>query len=240
MRQEEISAVGETIGILTSDEAQDAMTASMTFVQRRAASKVNAQAKAKVVESLAASGKALQSPRLSWLAIHMQNDAFAKVEDSLDGMVVQLSVEQKDEVEKKDGCVSDLNSNDKETTMKNGHKDDVETEITVLQTDIEAKKEEQEHLQQEIYEAQVQLKKSSENREEENKLFQQTISDQRATQAILQKAIDRMAEFYSKKRSGVRRSDPGARQGYAPPDSSREQLGHVQEIRWRHRRARTP
>jgi len=129
----------------------------------------------------------------------MRNDAFAKVEEAVDGMVGQLGVEQKDEVVKKDGCVTDFNTNDKQTAEKTEHKEDVEVEINDLTSEIKAKTEEQESLKQQISEAQIELKKASENREEENKIFQQTISDQRATQAILKKALDKMASVYAKK-----------------------------------------
>merc|ERR1719421_654084 len=103
-------------------------------------------------------------------------------------MVGQLGEEQKTEVVKKDGCVSDFNTNEKQTTERNGHKEDVETEINSLETEITAKKEEEDMIKQQIADSQVELKKASENREEENKVFQQTIADQRATQAILKKA----------------------------------------------------
>merc|ERR1719353_1786073 len=52
---------------------------------------------------------------------------------------------------------------------------------------------------QEISDAQIEMKKASENREKENKEFQQTVADQRATQEILKKAKARLGEFYSKK-----------------------------------------
>merc|ERR1712048_633096 len=55
------------------------------------------------------------------------------------------------------------------------------------------------HLQDEIAEMQVQLKRAGEDREKENKDFQQTVSDQRASQKLLQKAMDILSSFYDKK-----------------------------------------
>ena len=52
---------------------------------------------------------------------------------------------------------------------------------------------------QQISDAQIEMKKASENREKENKEFQQTVADQRATQEILKKAMERLGEFYNKK-----------------------------------------
>merc|ERR1719473_1412503 len=47
------------------------------------------------------------------------------------------------------------------------------------------------------------MKRASEDREKENKEFMATVSDQRATQAILQKALARLKEFYDKKAAFV-------------------------------------
>jgi len=58
-----------------------------------------------------------------------------------------------------------------------------------LTKDIEANK-------KVIAETQAEMKKASEIREGENADFQQTVLDQRITQAILQKAIDRMSQVY--------------------------------------------
>merc|ERR1719236_423569 len=47
-----------------------------------------------------------------------------------------------------------------------------------------------------IAQTNVEMKTASENRELENKDFQVTVADQKATQAILKKAVDRMKAFY--------------------------------------------
>merc|ERR1719316_1752744 len=124
-------------------------------------------------------------------------------------MTGALDKEKKDEIVHKDDCVSDFNENEKQTTERNGHKADVEQEINDLDTDI-ARLDEEKKLASEIADAQVELKKAAEHREEENKEFQETISDQRATQAILKKAVDRLAEFYSKKSLVQTHQVPGA------------------------------
>jgi len=45
----------------------------------------------------------------------------------------------------------------------------------------------------------VEIKKAGEDRELENKSFQQTVTDQRVTQEILTKALDKLKSFYAKK-----------------------------------------
>merc|ERR1719311_195179 len=210
VRSEEIAAVGETIGILTDDDARDTMSAAGTFMQLRAQSKREVLQRESAADFLAKRGKELHSPRISYLSTRLRNDAFAKVKESIDGMVVQLGHEQEDEVATKDGCVSDFNTNDKQTTERNGHKEDVEVEIEELLTEVKKLNEEEAKLAAAIADAQIELKKASENREQENKDFQTTVSDQRATQAILEKAKDRLSQFYDKKALVQTGQVPGA------------------------------
>jgi len=63
--------------------------------------------------------------------------------------------------------------------------------MTKLEKEIAAAK-------KQIAETEVEKKKASMNREAENKEFQQTVTDQRATQEILKKALQRLKDFYSK------------------------------------------
>ena len=54
-------------------------------------------------------------------------------------------------------------------------------------------------LKAEIAEMQIQLKRAGEDREKSNKEFQMTVSDQRATQKLLQAALSVLQGFYDKK-----------------------------------------
>ena len=54
-------------------------------------------------------------------------------------------------------------------------------------------------LNAEIAQMQVDMKSTSEDREIENKDFQETIADQRASQVILAKALARLEVFYAQK-----------------------------------------
>jgi len=131
--------------------------------------------------------------------VRVRNDAFAKIKENIQGMVGQLDKEQKDEVTKKDDCVVNFNENDVQTKERGEFKTDVETDLNSVQAEIDTLTKEEEDLKQKIADIQIELKKAGENRETENKDFQVTISDQRATQAIVEKAMARMKEFYEKK-----------------------------------------
>merc|ERR1719160_1088372 len=61
--------------------------------------------------------------------------------------------------------------------------------------------------------------KATEIRSVENKDFQTVIQDQRATQAILEKAVARLKEFYDKKAAFVQEAAPG--EALAPPPAQK-------------------
>merc|ERR1719313_1766549 len=199
MRGEEIAAVSDTIAFLTNDDARDLFSKSLGFLQLHALSQRNAAQRAEAVKFLAEAGNKLSSPRISYLATRMRFDPFGKLRDGIDNMVGALGKEKGDEIHHKDDCISDLNENDKQTTERHEHKADVEQEINDLNAEEEQFTADEKRLLQEISDAQIEMKKASENREKENKEFQQTVSDQRATQDILKKAKARLGEFYDKK-----------------------------------------
>merc|ERR1719311_727384 len=203
MRSVEIATVDEAIDILTHDDSRDQFNAAGTFMQLRAQSRRQARARGVTAEHLAAAGDRLKSSRLSYLAVRVKNDVFAKIQQSIDGMVVQLDTEQHNEARKKDGCIKDEDTNEKQTIERTDHKDDVETEINALEADIEFQRQDQARLKSEIAEAHIAQKRASEDRLAENKQFQQVVTDQQATQKILLQAKDRLARFYAKKTSLV-------------------------------------
>merc|ERR1719428_1887676 len=189
MRGEEIQAVSETISILDSEDAHDQFTKSLGFIQLRADAERNAAVRVQTVKFLEDAGRRLKSARVSYLAMRMRFDPFGKMRESIDGMVVSLGKEKEDEIVHKDDCVTDLNTNEKDSNEKHEIKTDLETEISSLETDISELTDEEKRLIQEIADAQKQMKIASENREKENKEYQETIADQRATQAILKKQM---------------------------------------------------
>merc|ERR1719386_482351 len=60
--------------------------------------------------------------------------------------------------------------------------------------------------------------KANKNREAENKEFSETVNDQRATQAILEKAVARLQQFYDKK-ALLQEQAPG--EALAPPPAQK-------------------
>merc|ERR1719311_70026 len=125
-------------------------------------------------------------------------------------MVAELKQVQKDEVVKKDMCGKDLHENEMQTTAKNNEKADLESLIKDLETSKTTLADEIEALKAEVAETQTQYKRASELRLAENKEFQITVTDQKATQEILKKALNRLKAFYEKKSFlQVRTEQPG-------------------------------
>merc|ERR1711912_115787 len=115
------------------------------------------------------------------------------------GMVAQLLKEKEDEIKHKDFCVEEFNTNELQTEKKERAKQDLTAKIEDLDNTIKQLTEAIDQLKSEIAEMQVQLKRAGEDREKENKEFQMTVADQRATQKLLTAALNILKGFYAKK-----------------------------------------
>jgi len=199
MRADEVTAVAETIKILTDDEAHDTFSRSVGFLQESSSNKITSTLRNRVVSFLRAQNKQLQSPRLSLLAMSAMSDPFAKMKENIDKLVGGLQKTQEEEVEQRDFCIDELNKNEGQTVDAKNKKDDLEQKIEDLKQAIEAAVAAIAAAKKEIFETQVAMKQAAGNREQQNKEFQMTVADQRATQTILTKALDRLKAFYEKK-----------------------------------------
>jgi len=150
-------------------------------------------------------GASLTGPRaqLSTLAVTVQLDGFGKVKEAMDKMVADLKKEQQEEVELKQFCEKEFNQNEKETYENNEQKDDLEEKMDELEALIKKLDEEISDAKTQIEETTVGVKKASQTREEQNAEYQATVSDQRATQTILTKALDKLKAFYKKAKGGA-------------------------------------
>jgi hypothetical protein len=77
VRTEEQQALSETLEILTNEEANDAFTKSMSFVQKRALTKL-AGNRVKAADYLKKVGKNFRNPKIATLAVSMRLDAFPR------------------------------------------------------------------------------------------------------------------------------------------------------------------
>merc|ERR550514_323092 len=97
-----------------------------------------------------------------------------------------------------DFCTEGLNTNERETELKARDISELEAKIADLTSNIDELTKSIAQLEAEIAEMQTQLKRAGEDREMENKDFQQTVADQRATKELLKKAYDVLAAVFKK------------------------------------------
>merc|ERR1719473_1923103 len=117
----------------------------------------------------------------------------------MDAMVAELKTEQQEEVKFKSYCEAEFDKNEQATFKKTDEKEDLEGKMDQLASNIKQLEEEIAAAKQQIADTELAIKKASEAREEENAEFQTTVADQRATQAILAKALKKLESFYAKK-----------------------------------------
>jgi len=197
-REEEIAAISEALSMLTADDARDMFTSTYSFlqmrVQRRRLSAVN-----RAANILAHAAEKSNDASLLALSTSMRLDGFEKVKKAIDEMIADLKQEQADEVKHKDWCNEELHTNEMDTIAKTNTKKDLEAKVDSLTEQIDTLAKEIKETKAALAQTKVELQSANMDRVEENKAFQATIDEQRATQKLLLKVQDRLNEFYAKK-----------------------------------------
>merc|ERR1712032_337211 len=109
--------------------------------------------------------------------------------------------------------------NQLQTEKKDREKQDLIAKIEDLELSIKTLTSEIETLKSEVAEMQVQMKRAGEDREKQNKEFQQTVADQRASQKLLTAALNILKGFYEKKAAFLQKQEPA---GPPPPPGFKE------------------
>jgi len=195
-RATEIAAVGDALKILTDDSARDLFSSTLSFVQTSQRQQSKQKAAAKLLQAAAAR---TGSKTLANMAEHAKLDAFTVVTGEIDKMVGALKKEMAAESEHRDFCNDEISKNEASQKATEDTLADLEAELESLDADIDTLKKEIKTLTEQSTEMKVQIKKASEDRESENQVFQQTVADQRATKALLTRALHRLEEVYADK-----------------------------------------
>merc|ERR1719421_2777681 len=198
VRMEEISAIGEALGILTDDDAKDQL---LKFVQvsSNTARKAKTSSRERAARFVQQAAKRLHRPQLAALSVSMRADVFAKVKENIDAMVTALKKEQADEVKTKDFCNKEFHQNEMQSAEKANQKEDLTTLIADLEMSKTTLAEEIASLKEEVKQTYSEMKQASELRVKQNAEFQMTVTDQQASQKIIAKALDKLNAFYAKK-----------------------------------------
>jgi hypothetical protein len=199
-RMAEIVAVADAIKILNNDESFEMFNKMVApnpeFLQIKSSTSQK-ERRQQVVTLLQRAAHASGSSQIAMLAASAQLDAFTKVKELIDKMMVELGKQQAEEIEHRDWCIDGFNTNERETAAAYDKKESLQTKIADLNKLIEKLSKDIEASKAAIKEAEVQMKRASENREGENVDFQTTVNDHRVMSMILTKAIDRLKQVYS-------------------------------------------
>mmetsp|Transcript_150405 Transcript_150405/g.273612 ORF Transcript_150405/g.273612 Transcript_150405/m.273612 type:complete len:683 (-) Transcript_150405:119-2167(-) len=215
-RQLEMEAVSKALAVLSGDDAHDLFTKTFDFMQEKSTTSSVRRLQASRVLSDAA--KEFHNPRLTTLAVKVRLDAFTKVKKAIDDMIAELLKQKEAEIKKKDFCVDELDTNERDTQTNEQIKSDLTTKIADLELKIETLTKSIEKLKADIGDAQVMLKRAGEDREKESANFQMTVSDQKETMALLEKALGILQEFYGKA-AFLQKAEPA---GPPPPPGFKE------------------
>merc|ERR1719235_2002691 len=196
-RSVEIKAVGEAIAILNDDSARDLFTSTLSFAQIKARSSRQRRQQASSLLRAAAKKSTTHAAALVEVAEAAKLDAFKEVIGMVDEMVTALKKEQEDEVKHQEFCAKELKENLASQAATEDTISDLTATIATLEADIDTLATEIEELEAQVVEMKVQVKKASEDRAAENAAFQQTVADQRTTQALLKKALKKLEAVYS-------------------------------------------
>jgi hypothetical protein len=196
-RSIEIKAVGEAIAILNDDSARDLFTSTLSFAQLKAKETRVRRQQASSLLRAAAKKSTAHAQALVEVAEAAKLDAFKEVIGMVDEMVTALKKEQEDEVKHQEFCAKELRENLASQKETEDTISDLTATIATLEADIDTLAKEIEELEAQVVEMKVQVKKASEDRAAENQVFQQTVADQRTTQALLKKALAKLSEVYA-------------------------------------------
>jgi len=206
-RSAEIVALGETLNILTDDEARALFGKTVSFIQLHAgvstatAARERAQNRAtkRAMKRLMDIGKKHKNMALIGMAVRVRLDAFKKVKESMGKMLAVLKGQQSAEYTKWEECKKEIDQTEDEIKEAQETKSDLAEKRQDLKNTLSQLAASTDELKSEVASMEVELKKAGEGRKTENLLFQTSVSDQRATVAILGMAQGKLKAFYSAK-----------------------------------------
>lgn len=208
IRGEEVVALAEVIGILTSDDARDLFAKSVGTSFLQESSSVQDRRAERAMQHIVKVAKKHKNWVLLSLAVRVRLDGFTKVIATMDKMLAQLKKQQADEYEKHEQCKKDIDTTEDNIKISERKKKDLAEKHKDLSNTIETLSEQIETLKTEVSDMEVSLKKAGIDRKSENEIYQQQVADQRATVKILNMALERMKEFYQPSLVQVRQHQP--------------------------------
>jgi hypothetical protein len=216
LRNDEIAAISEAVGILNDDDALDvfkkAVPAAMVeteaqsgFLQTKNENKLK-----QAVEIVRAASKKNSDMHLSMLLQQMSSklrsagkhgDAqapdFGAVSKMIDDMVSVLSKEGAEDMKKKDWCVTELHKAEGDLSTKQEAMDGVVATISQVEDEVSGLAEDITALQTSIADLDKEVSKATETRKAEHAEYSESLQLSEAAVALIAKAKNRLAKFYN-------------------------------------------
>lgn len=143
----------------------------------------------------------LRDPRLSMLAhgVKLDDHDFTEVIQLIDKLVTDIEKEIKDDVKKRDYCISERNMNERKLEKQTHQEGKLQQEVEQLNSLIEDLNSKIEDAEGKIAELQTNLKSTAEARQEDSAVKQASIKDCMAAQETLKEALEVLQEVYKAK-----------------------------------------
>jgi len=213
-RGSEMIAISDAITILSEDSTRELMSKTVTFLQLASSSSRTKQPAQPADDFGDLLGEwhmqtanqqhrdsAASHPRridLSTLTLIARSQGLGKVKEMIEKKVEELKDEQQQEVKFRTYCNQEFKKIEKDIFTSKTEKEDLEDKINELQADVKKLGQDIADAGNKITETKAQLKKAEENRQKETADYKNTLEDQRLTQDILKKALQKLADYYKK------------------------------------------
>jgi chromosome segregation ATPase len=204
LRAEEIEAIEKAIEIISANVAGKAdkhlpgfVQTGKSFAQLRAVT-ANDEIKDRVASFLAEKAQKIGSRVLSALAMHAQEDPFAKVKKMIKELIVKLMEEANEEAEHKGWCDTELSTNEQTRKEKTSQVEELTANVDELQSSIAKLTEDIAELTKAFAELDAAVAKATQLRNEEKAKNEETIQDAQEAQTAVAQALTVLKEFYAK------------------------------------------
>jgi len=213
LRNDEITAIGEAIKILTEDEAVATFkkTTGLMAIGKQGPKKFgflqrnHKASKLKRVQSIISTASQFyKNPQLDLLLYTInaklktgdKSPDFSNVVKMIENMLTVLQKEQAEDEKKKHWCTGELVKADGEERMKQEEMDSLSSTIEELADEIASLDDEVKTLQQEVADLDKAVFMATEQRKKEHEEYAETASMTQAAIGLVEKAKNRLAKFY--------------------------------------------
>merc|ERR1719482_1778081 len=208
MREEEIAAIAEAIGIIKEKVSGLADKHLPSLAQKKVAlsllrsSTSHAAQKARAAALLHSRGAKLGSKELVQLATSVAEDPFAKVIDMIKGLIAKLQEEAAAEADHKAWCDGELKENKLTREAKTEEVNALTAKVDELNAQVAKLTEGIEAHDKAMIEIDAAMKEATEVRQKEKAKNEETIADCEAAIEAVESALQILREFYKKAGGG--------------------------------------